>query len=185
MHKVTAMRTPKPLMTGLLSVAAVACTPAHKDDVTAPAVAEEQALSLTLLAPRPNLYSAGQPSESDWRRIAARGVTTVVNLRPVDEMQGRDEASEVRAAGMRYIEIPVADGAAITPDNARKLGEAISSAAGAPVLVHCASANRAGGLLALMAATQEGMADDAALEFGRQAGMKSTEARVREILSAD
>ena len=184
MLQVTTMRASIPLMTGLLSVAAGACTPVHKE-AAAPAVVETQVLSLTLLAPRPNLYSAGQPAESDWRGIAARGVTTVVNLRPVDEMQGRDEASEVRAAGMGYIEIPVADGASITPENARKLGEAISSANGAPVLVHCASANRAGGLLALMAATQEGMDDAAALEFGRKAGMKSTEARVRELLSAD
>lgn len=185
MLKVKSMRTSKPLISGLLSVAAVACTPAHKDAVTTPAVADVQALSVTLLTPRQNLYSAGQPAESDWRGIAARGVTTVVNLRPVDEMQGRDEASEVHAAGMRYIDIPVADGAAITPDNARKLSAAIASANGAPVLVHCASANRAGGLLALMAAKEEGMADAAALEFGRKAGMKSTEARVSEILSAD
>ena len=185
MLKVATMRASKPWMTGLLSAAAVACTPAHKDVVTAPAAAEVQTLSVTLLAPRPNLYSAGQPAESDWRGIAARGITTVVNLRPVGEMLGRDEASEVLAAGMRYIDIPVADGAAITLDNARKLSEAVASANGAPVLVHCASANRAGGLLALMAAKEEGMADEAALEFGRNAGMKSTEARVREILSAD
>ncbi|MBE2210205.1 MAG: protein tyrosine phosphatase family protein [Xanthomonadaceae bacterium] len=178
------MHVSKPLMSGLLSVAAVACTPAHKE-AAAPEAMEAQALSVTLLQPRANLYSAGQPAASDWQAIAARGVTTVVNLRTADEMQGRDEAAEVRAAGMRYIEIPVADGASITPDNARKLGEAINSANDAPVLVHCASANRAGGLLALMAAREEGMAVEAALEFGRKAGMKSTEARVREVLSAD
>lgn len=178
------MQVPKPLMTGLLSMAAVACAPAHKQAL-APEATEAQALSVTLLQPREHLYSAGQPAASDWHEIAARGVTTVVNLRPADEMQERDEASEVRAAGMRYIQIPVANGAAITPDNARKLSEAIGSANGAPVLVHCASANRAGALLALMAAEAEGMADDAALAFGRKAGMKSTEARVLEVLSVD
>ena len=176
------MRVSMPLLAGLLSMTA-ACTPAHTTVAVAEAAVIE-ATSVPLLAPRANLYSAGQPAAADWQAIAARGVTTVINLRPVVEMQGRDEASEVRDAGMRYIEIPVADGAAITPDNARKLGEAIRSADGAPVLVHCASANRAGGLLALMAAREEGMADEAALEFGRKAGMKSTEARVREWLSA-
>lgn len=178
------MRVSMPLMAGLISAATIACTPAHRDTVAAPA-ANTSATRVTLLEPRPSLYSAGQPGASDWDWIAQRGITTVINLRPVDEMQGRDEASEVRAAGMRYIEIPVANGAAITHDNARKLSEAIKTAGGKPVLVHCASANRAGGLLALMAASEEGMSDDAALALGRSAGMKSTEARVREVLSAD
>ena len=66
-----------------------------------------------------------------------------------------------------------------------EIRETILGAGGAPVLVHCASANRAGGLLALMAASEEGMDKEAALEFGRDAGMKSTEARVREVLSQD
>lgn len=180
------MRNSMPVMTGLLSLAVVACTPTRTDAVATPMAATDDAtVSVPLLAPRPGLYSAGQPAESDWRAIASRGVTTVINLRPMDEMQGRDEATEVRAAGMDYIEIPVANGAAITQDNARKLSEAIASANGAPVLVHCASANRAGGLLALMAATQEGISDEAALALGRKAGMKSTEARVVEVLSAD
>lgn len=175
---------------GLMSVAAVACTPAGVQGGPAPQEAGvdeagEAAPSLPLLSPRAGLYSAGQPAASDWAGIAARGIAMVVNLRTSDEMQGRDEAAEVRAAGMRYIDIPVADGASITRGNARKLHEAIQSANGAPVLVHCASANRAGGLLALMAAGEEGMADEAAIELGRQAGMKSTEVRVREVLSAD
>ena len=78
----------------------------------------------------------------------------------------------------------LANADAITPDNARKLHEAIGSAKGAPVLVHCASANRAGGLLALAMVTEHGMDREAALEFGRKAGMKSTEAKVREVLDA-
>ena len=150
-----------------------------------PAVALRPAAEAVLNQPRPGLFTAGQPAESDWRAIAARGVTTVVNLRPDAEMQGRDEAAEVRAAGMAYVRIPIADGADLTRENARKLHETILGAGGAPVLVHCASANRAGGLLALMAASQEGMDKEAALEFGRDAGMKSTEARVREVLSQD
>ena len=153
--------------------------------VQPPAIASQPVAGVTVHQPRPGLFTAGQPAEADWRAIAARGVAAVVNLRPPGEMQGRDEAAEVRAAGMVYIEIPVANGADLTPANARKLREAIAGAGDRPVLVHCASANRAGGLLALMAAIEEGMPVEAALEFGRQAGMKSTEARVREVLSRD
>lgn len=180
------MGTTKSLITGLMSAAAMACAPVHQDrPATVPATASQEAPSLPLHEVRPGLYSAGQPTDSDWGLIAARGVTTVINLRPVDEMQGRDEAAEVNAAGMRYIEIPVANGDAITLANASKLSEAIKGAKGAPVLVHCASANRAGGLLAVMAAAQHGLSDEAALALGRKAGMASTEMRVREVLSAD
>lgn len=149
------------------------------------AAPETAVVGVVLRQPRPGLYSAAQPAATDWAGIAARGITTVINLRPPGEMAGRDEAAEVRDAGMRYIEIPVDDGASITRANARKLHEAIGSAKGAPVLVHCASANRAGGLLALAMATEHDMPVEEALAFGRAAGMKSTEAVVRDALATE
>lgn len=137
-------------------------------------------LSVALHAPRSGLYAAGQPAATDWAAIAARGVTTVINLRPPAEMQGRDEAAEVRAAGMEYRELPVDGAAGITPESARRLAGLLAAAPG-PVLVHCSSSNRVGGMLAVMQA-QAGMPAQQALEFGRAAGMKSTETRVRELL---
>ena len=134
---------------------------------------------IELREPRPGLYTAGQPTAGDWHAIAARGVATVVNLRTASEMQGRDEAAEVRAAGMRYIEIPVAGADAITDANARLLRDVLAAAKG-PVLVHCASANRAGGLLALAEARYGDAAPEQAM--ARKAGMASTEARVRALL---
>lgn len=67
--------------------------------------------------------------------------------------------------------------------NAQRLRTALEAANG-PVLVHCASGNRVGGLLALMQARSGGMTTEQALEFGRKAGMVGTEARVRELLDA-
>ncbi len=169
---------------GLLAGCARPAPEAAAESARTHAVATASApLSIALHAPREGLYSAGQPAESDWAGIAARGVTTIINLRPASEMQGRDEASEVRAAGMRYVEIPVADGASITRANARKLHEAIGSANGTPVLVHCASANRSGGLLALAMASEQAMPAERALAFGRAAGMKGTEAAVQAVLA--
>lgn len=138
---------------------------------------------IELREPRPGLYTAGQPAAGDWQAIAARGVTTVVNLRTASEMQGRDEASEVRAAGMRYVEMPVAGADGITDANARLLRDALAGANG-PVLVHCASANRAGGLLALSEARYGGAAPEQAIALGRAAGMASTEARVKALLES-
>lgn len=153
---------------------------AHRDAAPAATVVAPAA-SLPLRAPRAGLFTAGQPAQSDWQAIAARGVTTVVNLRTAKELEGRDEAAEVQAAGMRYVAIPVAGADGIDAANAARLHDALQSATG-PVLVHCSSANRAGGLLALMAARNEGLPAEQAIALGRAAGMASTEARVRALL---
>ena len=94
------------------------------------------ATSVVLLQPLPGLYTAGQPAASDWAAIKARGVRTVVNLRAPGELKDRDEAAEVRAAGLRYVEIPVSGAEGINPDNARALHAAL-----APVAV-CACGRR-------------------------------------------
>ena len=137
-----------------------------------------------LLAPREGLFVAqGQPGADDWRALAARGIATVIDLRADGELEGRDEAAEVAAAGLAYRQVPVAGLAGITTDNASLLWQAIRDAEG-PVLVHCASGNRVGALLALGAANEGGIAPDQALAFGRSAGLThpKVDAIVRERL---
>lgn len=134
-----------------------------------------------LRRPNDRILSGGQPGPEAWRRLAANGVTTVINLRPAAEMNGRNEASEVTAEGMSYLEIPVSGAVDITTANGTALWRAIHDAPGA-VLVHCASGNRVGALLAIGAAREGGMAKREALEFGKSAGLSNAEPRVREVL---
>ena len=136
-----------------------------------------------LRQPRPGLYTGGQPPAAAWNTIVAQGVRTVVNLRPDAEVGVRDEAAEVRAAGMAYRQIPVAGAADITVENASRLWALLAATSG-PKLVHCSSGNRVGALLAIGAATQGGMDTEAAIAFGRSAGLGSAEGRVREVLTA-
>ena len=135
---------------------------------------------LTVFTSEQGLYVAGQPQAGDWQALAMSGVRTVVNLRTAAEMKARDERSEVDAAGMRYVNLPIDGAAGITADNARMLSIILDDADG-PVLVHCASANRAGALLAVIAA-QRGMQAEPALKLGRASGMTSTEARARAVI---
>jgi uncharacterized protein (TIGR01244 family) len=166
------------VLVALASTALASCATAERKEA---AVATDAATtSVALHAPKPGLYTAAQPAPSNWSAIAARGVRTVINLRPDAELEGRDVAAEVRAAGMAYHAIPVAGLDGITVDNAKRLSAMLARVDG-PVLVHCSSANRAGGLLAV-AAAQEGMDAEAALALGHAAGMKSAEVRVREVL---
>lgn len=133
--------------------------------------------------PKPGLYTAGQPESAQWRGVADAGVTTVIDLRPDAETEGRDERAEVDAAGMRYVNIPVAGAGDINDANADALAQALRDADG-PVLVHCASGNRVGALLAIGAA-RAGMPVEEAIAYGRSAGLGSgAEAVVRKQLAA-
>lgn len=167
-----------PVFVALFATTLVTCATAERRGAGDTAAAAP--VGVMLHEPRPGLYTAAQPAPSDWSAIASRGVRAVINLRPIAEMEGRDVAAEVRAAGMTYHAIPVAGLDGITAENAKRLSTMLARVDG-PVLVHCSSANRAGGLLAV-AAEQDGMDAEAALALGRAAGMKSAEARVREVL---
>lgn len=169
------------LAAALSACIVVSC--AHAPAATTP-TATAPTPDVSLREPRAGLFTAGQPSATDWSAIRARGIGTVVNLRTDGELKERDEAAEVQAAGMRYISIPVAGAEGIDAANAERLRSVLAAADG-PVLVHCASGNRVGGLLALMQARSGAMTPEQALEFGRKAGMASTEARVRQLLDQD
>lgn len=127
--------------------------------------------------PRPGLHTGGQPSEQDLQSFATQGVRTVIDLRSDSEPRGYDEAAAVKAQGMRYERLPISGADDLTSANASALKQLLDNS-GHPVLVHCASGNRAGALLALMAQQEEGASRDAALELGRKAGLKSLEPAV-------
>ncbi|MDI1251784.1 sulfur transferase domain-containing protein [Thermomonas sp.] len=133
-----------------------------------------------LHVPRAGLVTGGQPDATAWRDLHAAGVTRVINLRPASELGSRNEAGEVQASGMDYVQIDVAGAGDLTADNARLLWQSLQAGSGT-VLVHCASGNRAGALLAL-AAQHSGMSPEAALEFGKAAGLTKLEPVVRERL---
>lgn len=132
--------------------------------------------------PRPDLLSGGQPGPDDWAALRAAGVTRVVNLRTADEMAGRDAEAEARAAGLDYVSLPVDGAAGVTAAKAQALWQGLESDADGVTLVHCASGNRVGALLALGAAQSGAMAPGDALAFGRAAGLSGLEGRVRGLL---
>ena len=184
MNQVAYFRLPA-LAAGLILLA-TACVSAPREQAGAGvAMAATRAATPDIAGlhqPRPGLYTGGQPLSAAWKAMAAQGVDTIINLRPDVELGARDEAAEVRDAGMAYRVIPVAGAADITLSNASRLWSALAQTPGTTA-VHCSSGNRVGALLALGAATQGGMDTESAIAFGRAAGLGSAEARVREVLA--
>ncbi len=136
-----------------------------------------------ILRPLPGVFAAGQPSPSQLASLAAEGVRTVINLRAPTEQVEFDEASEAANLGLRYVSIPVAGPQDVNAETAARFSRELQYATRAGgVLVHCASANRVGALLALDHGLTRNMPMAEALAIGRAAGLTTLEPAVTEIL---
>lgn len=137
----------------------------------------------SILRPLPGVFAAGQPSPGQLASLAAEGVRTVINLRAPTEQVEFDEASEAGNLGLRYVSIPVAGPQDVNAETAARFSRELEDAARAGgVLVHCASANRVGALLALDHGLTRKMPIADALAVGRAAGLTTLEPTVTEVL---
>lgn len=116
-----------------------------------------------------DIVTAGQPTQEQLAAAAREGVQTVINLRPDGEFNEYDEARTVAEAGMRYVVIPVAGPGDINETSARQLDDALAE--GTPALVHCASSNRVGALMAYRARYLHDTAPAQALQIGLDTGL--------------
>jgi uncharacterized protein (TIGR01244 family) len=137
---------------------------------------------MNLKSPEAQVISAGQPSQEQFQALASAGVKHVINLRPASEMEF-DERAVVESIGMMYHSIPISGAEDITHENAAALSEMLSALSGQPVLIHCASGNRVGALVAVSAADTQGMSVDAAVAEGQRWGLTRLESAVRATLS--
>ncbi|MGQ0529103.1 MAG: beta-lactamase hydrolase domain-containing protein [Panacagrimonas sp.] len=132
--------------------------------------------------PAPNLITGGQPSAADFEAMAKAGLKHIVNLRPETEDAGFDERALAAKLGLSYTVVPISGAGDFDLARARALDEAMAKTGGEPTLVHCASSNRVGGLLALRAAWVQGQSKDDAMAFGRAGGLTKMEGAVQALL---
>lgn len=172
------------ILVALLLASAAHAEGAKKSAVNTLYANVDQVVDAGTVTPVDGLTTAGQPDVAALKVFAESGYVAVVDLRGVDEDRGFDQRDAVEGLGMRYVTLPIEGRGAITFDNARKLDEILAEYDG-PVLVHCKSGNRAGALLALRASL-DGAGDEAALAFGKEAGItvQGVEDAVREQLAA-
>lgn len=131
------------------------------------------------------VHISAQPTAEALVNLPAAGVRTVINLRPASETPDLDEKSVVEKAGMTYRSLPIAGAAGLTKDNVRVFDQILGEAREGKVLMHCASGNRVGAMMALRARWIQGKTADEALAIGKASGLRGLEADVKALLQAE
>lgn len=133
--------------------------------------------------PFEGVWTGGQPTPEQLEQVALARWRTVINLRADGEPGFEWERETAERLGLRYVHLPIHGAADLTRTNVERLDSELRDALVAgPVLLHCASGNRVGALLALREAWLRGAEAEAALKLGLAAGLAGLEPATRELL---
>jgi uncharacterized protein (TIGR01244 family) len=108
-------------------------------------------------------------------KLAAAGFKTIIDLRTPSERGVAEEEAAAARAGIRYRNIAVTP-ATLNGEQVRQVAGALDDPANRPVLLHCASGNRAGAVMALYREQVHGVSREAALAEARAIGLRTPEA---------
>ncbi|WP_339867259.1 fused DSP-PTPase phosphatase/NAD kinase-like protein [Pseudohongiella nitratireducens] len=136
-----------------------------------------------LSQPAPSRFSSAQPSQQQLAELAAAGVKHIISLRPASELEW-NEREVVESLGMTFHNVPVAVPDGINLESAEEFSRVLESIGGEPVLMHCASGNRVGAMVALKHGADTGDLDTA-VTLGKAWGMTRLESMVREKLTTE
>ena len=119
-------------------------------------------------------YFSGQPEASAFKRLVEEaGIETVINFRRPQELENLDfdEPALAKTLGVHYVNIPIMPNTFSSEDTDR-LAAALARTKG-PILMHCGSSNRVGGVWAAYLVRHRGVEVEEALQLGRSAGLRS------------
>lgn len=134
--------------------------------------------------PAPHRVASGRLQAGDVATLKRAGIRQVIDLSLDSETPDFDEAAAMRAAGIAYHNLPIHGAGDLTRARVVQFDHLLRDAGDQPTLVHCASSNRVGAMIALRAALIGGQSAESALAEGRRWGLRSLEPAVRERLQA-
>lgn len=132
--------------------------------------------------PAPQRIASGRLHAGDIAALKAAGVREVIDLSLDSETPDFDEAAAMQRAGITYYNLPIAGASDLNPANVKRFDRLLAAAGNQRTLVHCASGNRVGAMIALRTATLGGKDANQAVAEGRRWGLKSLESAVRARL---
>lgn len=120
---------------------------------------------------RDDLAAAGRPTAEGLRALVRAGVRTVVDLRRPEEPGVEEEKALLAELGVAYVPVPVTP-ATFSGEDVSAVAKVLADPARGPVLLHCSSSNRVGGVWAVLRA-REGRSREDAIADGKAAGLAS------------
>ncbi len=102
--------------------------------------------------PAPNRIASGRLQASDIPALQAAGVREVIDLSVDDETPDFDEAAALRNAGITYRNLPIRGARDLDDANVARFNQLLAAAGHKLTLVHCASSDQVGALIAVRAA---------------------------------
>lgn len=127
-------------------------------------------------------WSAGHfDSAEQIQAVAEQGIEVVISLLPSAEAKV-DEARLVTNAGMLFMHIPIANSSELTISKVQAVADALESAQGKKVLIHCASGNRVGAVMALKSAWVDNMPHSESFAVGKSYGLSSLSSQVQSLI---
>lgn len=125
-------------------------------------------------------FTGGQPTQAQYAAFAEEGVRHVIDFRPPQESVDINGAARASEQGMAYYNIPIASGEDLTKEHVAVLDTILTRIGDEKALLHCASSNRVGAMMALYGIWYQGMDEEEAVNLGKDYGMTSLEPYVRE-----
>jgi protein tyrosine phosphatase (PTP) superfamily phosphohydrolase (DUF442 family) len=124
--------------------------------------------------PLHNLVTGGQPGAGHLEALKEAGNQLVIDIRDPMEPRPVDEPELVRELGMDYVNVSVRQGA-LDDATMDRLLTVLRINQARPVFLHCASANRVGGVLIPYFILDQGMSEDDAVEAAMRVGLRGAD----------
>ena len=127
-----------------------------------------------------------QPSQEELQKLAKQGFKSVVNFRTEGEdeqpLSPQAEGEKVKSAGMEYLHIPVsmkAMGLELV-DQFREQFPDLPK----PVFAHCKSGKRAGAMVMMHMAVEQGLTGEQTLQHAEKMGFECDQPQLKEFVKS-
>jgi len=126
---------------------------------------------------------AGQPSESDFSKVAKAGFKRVLNLNPKKNLG--EESRICRRLWLDYYHLSFDDETQLSDDIFNQVRQFLVKSKAVPVLVHCESNDRSAAVWAAYRTLDQGIDLERSIQEARAMGLKTDgyEAKLREYVS--
>jgi protein tyrosine/serine phosphatase len=131
-----------------------------------------------------HILRGGQPTDDGFKKLAERGVKTVVDLREVDEHSIPHEREIVESDGMRFVSVPMRGLSAPTQEQVSEVLGLLNDSESWPVFIHCRrGADRTGTVLACYRISHDHWQNQKALEEAKTYGLSVFERAMRSFIA--